>query len=162
MPESTEVDQRTSAIALVDHPGCPRPIPTFLVDLPWAASDDEAIAEIIEQILRAETADQVIDRKGTIKFEDLLGQTIWIDRFSMRPTDLDEGVGAYALIHFHVPGGDLDEITSTSALGVLAQLAKLHHFQALPRLVSIQEVDTGKKGRNNPLYLSLPTVEADF
>lgn len=162
MPESKEIDRRVSAISLVEHPGCDRPIPAFLVDLPWAASDDEAIAEIIEQILLAETADAVIDRQGTVKFEELLGQTIWIDRFSMRPTDLDEGVGAYALIHFHLPTSNRDEVTSTSALGVLAQLAKLHHFGAFPRLVSVQEVDTGKKGKNNPLYLSVPQVEEAF
>lgn len=162
MTDSKAVVVRPPNQTLVPHEGCPRPIPAFLLDLPWAASDDEAIAEIIDQILRAENIDAVLDRQGTVKFEDLIGQNVWIDRFSMRPTDLDEGVGAYALIHFHLPNGERSEVTSTSALGVLAQLYKMHTMGALPRFVSVQEVDTGRKGRNNPLYFGPPAVEESF
>lgn len=143
-----------AAEKLVEWPNCTRPIPEFLTQLPWAAEADDAIADIVERILNASTVEEVIARSDTVEFADLKTQVITVYGFRMMPSTIDTGVGAYAVVDFVRAGSEAHEITTTSALGVLAQLARIYHLGGFPFKCSVLEIDTGKNGKNNPLYLA--------
>lgn len=150
---STAIEKK-ALTQLVSHPGADRPIPAFLTSLPWAADDDEAINDIIAGILGAPTIDAALTRPSTVPFEDFMGTTFQIVDFKMRGSDLEEGIGAYAIMAVVRATDHAEMTTTTSALGVLAQLARIHAEDGFPIWVTLQEVEQNKKGRNNPLYLA--------
>lgn len=146
---------------LVPWEGCIRPIPSFLTELPWAQSDDDAVQDIVARILQAQTVEDVLARSETVEFEQLSGVVIIVHGFKMLPSLLEKGVGAYAVIDFTYDKGDTHQITTTSSLGVLAQLATTYRLSGFPLRAAVLEIDTGKNGKNNPMYLA-PASDATF
>jgi hypothetical protein len=139
---------------LVEWAGCPRPIPQYLTTLPWSHSDDEIADDIAQRILTADTPARVLELTETTKFEDLVGRRVLVNGFVMRPSDLEDGVGAYALISFEdLDSGDMG-ITTTSAGGVLAQLARMFQLGSIPFRAVVTEVQAKKKGHDNPKYFT--------
>lgn len=138
---------------LVPWEGCKRPIPQFLTLLPWAQDSDQAVTDIVNRILNAATVDDVIAQTQSDKLETLYGTVITIHGFRIMPSDLDEGIGAYAVIDYTPDGKSEHRITTTSAYGVLAQLFRTWQLSGFPLRCAVLEIDTGKKGRNNPVYL---------
>lgn len=149
-------------MALVPWEGCNKPIPAFLTQLPWAQTDDDAVGDIVERILRADTLEKVLERPGTVEFADLVATCIVIHGFKMMPSTIETGVGAYAVIDFTYDGNGEHQITTTSALGVLAQLAKAYQLSGFPLRCGVLEIDTGKNGKNNPLYLAPASATEAF
>lgn len=156
----TDKKMDEKALALVEWKGCTRPIPQFLTTLPWARTDDDAINDIVLRILNAESVEKALEQSDSVKFETLVDTVITIHGFRMMPSDIETGVGAYALIDFTETGSDVHKVTTTSALGVMAQLWKIHQLGGYPVHVGVLEIDTGKNGKNNPLYLALPKTVA--
>lgn len=150
----------TTSTELVAWQGCKRPIPAFLTALPWAQTDEQAINDIIERILKAETVADVIAKSSTNKFETLYGSVITIHGFRMMPSDLDDGCGAFALVDYTLDGNTEHQLTTTSALGVLAQLSRTYQLSGFPLRCAVCEIDTGKNGKNNPVYLG-PVSEGE-
>lgn len=147
---------------LVEWEGCERPVPKFTTALPWAHSGDEATLDIAARILTAATVEEVLARQDTVEFEKLFDVVIIVHGFRMMPSALDEGIGAYAVIDFTYDGSDKHQITTTSALGVLSQLARIYQLGGFPFACSVMEIETGKKGRNNPLYLCPAELATPF
>lgn len=150
----TKPNDKQPGMALVPWEGCPKPIPEFLTLLPWAQTDDDAVSDIVARILNADTVEDVLARQDTVDFEQLVDVPITVHGFKMLPSTIDTGVGAYAVIDFTYTGADAHQITTTSALGVLAQLARVWQLSGYPFQCAVLEIDTGKNGRNNPLYLA--------
>lgn len=149
----TTTDIIKNQMELVKHPLASRPIPAFLVNAPWTVDDDEAQASIVARILAAEDADAVMAKSRTVEFKAYLGTEITIYDFRMRGSDLADGIGAYAVLDVADYAGKR-EITTTSALQVLAQLVAWHRLDAFPVKCYVLEVELNKKGRSNPVYLS--------
>lgn len=153
-------DNPRPSMDLVPWEGCDKPIPEFLTLLPWAQSDDQAVLDIAQRILSAENVEQVLAKSETVEFSQLVGVVITVHGFRMMPSTIAEGVGAYAVIDFTYEGNETHQITTTSALGVLAQLARTWQLGGFPLTCAVLEIDTGKNGKNNPLYLG-PKTAAD-
>ena len=147
-------DTPSTDLALVEWGGCNKPIPQFLTGLPWAQTDDDAVQDIVKRILGAKTVEDVIARAESVKFETLYGQVIVVHAFRMMPSEIDTGVGAFALIDYTEDGSAEHKVTTTSALGVLAQLARTYQLGGFPLRCAVMEIDTGKNGKNNPVYLA--------
>lgn len=145
---------------LVPWEGCDKPIPEFLTKLPWAQNDDDAVNDIAARILSAENVEQVLAKSETVDFEALVGVAITVHGFKMLASNIKTGVGAYAVIDFTYQGNETHQITTTSALGVLAQLARTWELGGFPLACAVLEIDTGNNGKNNPLYLG-PVAEAE-
>lgn len=142
------------SMALVPWEGCNKPIPQFLTLLPWAQTSDDAVSDIVQRILNAETVDEVLKRQTVSEFEDLFGKVITIHGFKLMASTIETGVGAYAVIDYSDDGETARQITTTSALGVMAALARVHQLGGFPFRCAVLEIDTGKNGRNNPVYLA--------
>ena len=147
-------DKPSTDLELVPWEGCDKPIPAFLTKLPWAQTDDDAVQEIVARILGASTVEEVIARAESVKFETLYGSVITVHAFRMMPSAIETGVGAYALIDYTEDGRDEHKVTTTSALGVLAQLARTWQLGGFPLRCAVMEIDTGKNGKSNPVYLA--------
>lgn len=139
---------------LVAWEGCDKPIPKFLTLMPWAQTSDDAVADIVQRILNAESVDEVLKRQTVTEFEDLYGKVIEIHGFKLMSSTIETGVGAYAVIDYSDDGQTARQITTTSALGVLAALARVYTLSGFPFRCAVLEIDTGKNGRNNPVYLA--------
>lgn len=146
-------DEQPTSMELVPWEGCDKPIPAFLTQLPWAQTDDDAVADIVARILGAKTVEDVIARAESVKFETLYGQVIVIHAFRMMPSTIETGVGAYALVDYTLDGSEEHKVTTTSAMGVLAQLARTYQLGGFPLRCAVLEIDTGKNGKSNPVYL---------
>lgn len=133
---------------------CVKQIPFYLTELPWAESGDEITDDIAMRILSAETAEEVLTLTEPIKFEYLVGRRIQVEGFVMRPSDLEDGIGAYALISYtDVDTGD-SGITSSGASGILAALARMYQLGSIPFKCNVTEVITSKAGHDNPKYFT--------
>jgi hypothetical protein len=154
MSKSTAVETTGTAMARVPWLDCPKPIPAYLTELPWATSDDDVVDAIAARILTAETADDVLTLSEPTKFADLIGHRIEVVSFVMRSSDIEDGIGAYAMIGYDDVDTGETGFTSCGASGVLAQLARMFQLGRLPFRCTVTEVVTGKAGRNNPLYLT--------
>lgn len=156
------LDKAKAGMQLVTWEGCDKPIPEFLTALPWAQSDDQAVLDIAARILAADSVDKVLEKSTTVEFSDLVGVVIVVHGFKMMPSTIADGIGAYAVIDFTYDGNDTHQITTTSALGVLAQLARTFQLGGFPLRAAVLEIDTGKNGKNNPLYLGPATQAESF
>jgi hypothetical protein len=149
----TKTDNQKASLDLVPWEGCPRPIPAFLTLLPWAGSDADAINDIVAHILQGTTVEEVLTRSDAVELEQMMNVVFTIHGFKMMASDLEEGIGAYAVIDFTYDGGTKHQVTTTSALGILAQLARIWQLGGFPFTCSVTEIDTGKNGKANPRYL---------
>ena len=154
------IDKARPGMQLVAWEGCNKPIPEFLTGLPWAQSDDQAVLDIAARILQAETVEKVLEKATTVEFAELVGVPVTVHGFKMMPSPIEEGIGAYAVIDFTYADNGTHQITTTSALGVLAQLARTYQLGGFPLACAVMEIDTGKNGKNNPLYLA-PAADAE-
>lgn len=157
----TDVAKSTAgAMARVAWLDCPKPIPAYLTELPWATSDDDIVDAIAARILTAESPEEVLTLSEPTKFADLIGHRIMVGGFVMRASDISDGLGAYAMIAYSDVDSGENGFTSCGASGVLAQLARMFQLGSMPFEATVTEVVTGKAGRSNPLYLT--KVETSF
>lgn len=156
------IEKARPGMQLVPWEGCNKPIPEFLTGLPWAQDDGEAVLDIAARILAAESVDKVLEKQSTVDLDELIGTVITVHGFKMMPSALKDGVGAYAVIDFTYEGNDTHQITSTSALGVLAQLARTFQLGGFPLTCVPLEIDTGNNGKENPKYLGPVSEKTAF
>lgn len=145
---------KRQGMELVDRKDCIKPIPKFLVELPWGDDENAAVEDIALQILYAESVEEVLSRRDSVEMEQLVGVPITVHSFKLNPSKLKDGIGAFAVIDFTYQGNAKHQVTSTSALGVLAQLARIWQLDGFPFDCAPMEIDTGNNGKNNPIYLA--------
>lgn len=146
-----QVERKTD---LVEWAECPRPVPRYQTDLPWVYTDDEVIAAISERILSAESIEAVLTLSEPTKMEDMPGRRILIGGFVMRPSDLDEGPGGYAMIAYTDADTLEPGFSSTGAAGVVAQLARAWELGSFPFACTVTQIESKSKGHKGPLYLT--------
>lgn len=112
------------ALEAVDDPRCDRPIPRFLLDLPWADNDDEVSDRIIAQMLAAENPYEVSGESATVSGKDLIGKRVVVQNLRVRPSNKQGGWGAYLVVEATLEDRD-DEavIVTVGAKQVVSLLA---------------------------------------
>ena len=95
----------------------------------------DALDSIIGAILSSPSWEQLADPWETASAERLIGRIIRVDRLTRRPSQYKDGLGLFLV----VDGVDTQTgeaiVTTTSAMGVVAQLVKAHVAGWLPLYV---------------------------
>ena len=124
-----------------------RTLPEWLQVFPPAESDEDVSLRIAEQIMSADSVDDVLSEDvGGVGLRDVEGQDITVHDVRLRPSDQDTPTGAYALIAFTREGSDEQEVATSGATNVMAQLVRLFQLGAFP--VQVQYYETPSK--SNP------------
>jgi len=140
--------QTTDATA-VDLVKWHKTLPDWLQELPPAESDDNIVERIAGQILAADSVDDVLSEDvGGIGLRDLIGVDIVVHDVRLRPSDQGGPLGAYALIAFTREGDDMEQIASSGATNVIAQLVRLHQLGAFPVAVQYYETPSASNPMN--------------
>lgn len=111
------------ALQAVDDPRCPRPIPRFMVDMPWSNEDDQAAERIIAKLLSADDPYAAQNAGETLSGKDLVGRRVTVHDIRCSPSQFKGGWGAYLLCDVTVDGGDDHEIMTMGAKEPVALLS---------------------------------------
>lgn len=163
----TEVAQRTPAPPAPQQPGtvtAPEPIPAELLAKIEAAvagipdSTDDDSWGIAEQLLAAETPDQLNAPWSGTSGRDLAGRTLLIHDITRRPSDYDGGPEIFLVVHAtDISTGEAVTFT-TSALAVLLQLAQAHSHGWLPVTADIVAARKPTKRGRVPYHLNITRI----
>lgn len=107
----------------VEHPLCRRPIPAFMLEMPWAEDDEEIQERIIAQILASDDPYQAAEDPTTRAGKALVGQAVVIHDVRCKPSDKPGGWGAYLLCDATIGDSDIHQIVTVGAkqaVGILA------------------------------------------
>lgn len=116
----------------VAHPACRRPIPRFMVELPWAEDDEEMQERIIAQILASDDPYAAAEDPTTQSGKNLVGQRVVIHDIRCKPSDKPGGWGAYLLCDATIGDSDIHQVVSVGAKQAVATLAYAHVNGDLP------------------------------
>lgn len=141
------------AMERVPLEGCDEPIARLFHLLPWGGGGDDAVTEIAANMLMAPTLEAASAPSVAGKIGDYLDQWITIHDVRMRPGEKEGGNGCFAVLDVTAGPDGHHKVVTTGATGVLFLLARAYLEDALPLICMPVEVETGKKGRSNPLYL---------
>lgn len=149
-----EVSGPTAEVAVVaDHDVIMDQAKALIMGIPEAVDGDGS--GLLSAILSANTLDELQEGQHLDSARDLAGRTIKVTELSRRESDLDSELGWYVIVR----GVDLETNRpvqfSTSALGVVLPLAKLHSWGSLPAIVKITEADRPTKAGYRPLNLTV-------
>lgn len=86
------------ALEAVDDPRCPRPIPRFLLDMPWSDDDDQVSERIIAAILANPDPWKAAEDGTSTSGKDLVGRRVVVHDMRVHPSDKPGGWGAYLLL----------------------------------------------------------------
>ena len=92
---------------------CPRPIPRFMLSLPWTSPDDMVSERIIAQLLSADDPYAATDAGSTVSGKDLVGRKVTIHDLRVQPSDKPGGWGAYLLCDVTVDDDDNNRLAMT-------------------------------------------------
>lgn len=116
----------------VAHPDCRRPIPRFMLELPWAEDDEEMQERIIAQILASDDPYAAAEDPTTQSGKNLVGQRVVIHDIRCKPSDKSGGWGAYLLCDATIGDTDIHQVVSVGAKQAVATLAYAHVNGDLP------------------------------
>lgn len=125
------------------------------------ADDSEAYESIVLQLLAADGVDTLNAPWQSGKTESLAGHRLKVESMTRRPSDFGEGLGIYLVIKgTDMNTGERFSLTIGS-VSVLAQLARIHHLNALPAIVElvIAERPTAKGYR--PMHLNVLSLSVN-
>lgn len=111
--------------------------------------------EIVQQILDAETADEVLADTEVTHARDYLGIPFNVLGFNLHTSAYADGPGVFAAIDAASMEGEKLVLTC-GAVNVIAQLYRLAELGQLPRQVMLIEKGTGKDGKRPPMKLVAP------
>lgn len=141
----------TRAIEVVDDPRCPRPIPRFMLDMPWV-QDPEAIQDsIIVQMLASDDPDEFQLSSGTESGKDLVGRKVTVHNVQAFPSKKPGGWGAYLMLDAEVDGDPVRRPISTGAKQAVARLALAFFTGQLPITGTFTVVGTPSPDGNTPI-----------
>lgn len=125
-----------------------REIEPWMAVLPMVRTSDDAMADMIQGILTADSIDAALAVSETIGLEDLVGETLIVRGASLRESQIDEGYPVYAVIDAVMRDTGEKVVITTGALKVVAQLCKFQMMNAWPvtvRTISIQSQSNAKR-----------------
>lgn len=141
----------TAALQGVNDPRCARPIPRFMVGMPWADDDEDVSERIIAAMLAADDPYQAQDAGKTVSGKDLVGRRVTVHDMRVRPSDKAGGWGAYLLLDCTVDDDDTDHrVVTIGAKQAVATLAYAWYSGDLP-VVGTVTVITETAGGNTVL-----------
>lgn len=144
-------------VVTIPAPGSLEELEAILMDElepPEVSSDPEAISrEIMLQILRAETDEDMLAIGSATSWQELLGIPVELRKFHWLPSRYDQG----AKVFFVVTGTRLDTgenvVLTTSGQNVLAQLINLQRRDRFPSVWRLVESEKETARGFKPLWL---------
>jgi hypothetical protein len=120
--------------------------------------DPEQIsAQIVGDILRARSVEDVLGQRQLVEAESVLGQRIVVRNVRWMGSAFDDGPGFYAVIDAANDDGE-PMMIGCGGRNVMAQLFRLIELGALPLYVRIQRADKATAAGYYPLYLDPATA----
>lgn len=147
---------RSKLTQLVKVPGLERPVPAWAALIPYDPDSDAIAERIALRAFEAESLEEMLEESPTVPIESLVGGHIRIEAVTLLKSGIEEDnkVGVYCAMEYVNLRDGTRAVTTTSAKGVMMQLANAVLRGWLPFECTVAEVETGKNGRNNPLHLA--------
>lgn len=121
--------------------------------------DGNGAESIVDQILNAESFEELDSPWSTTDTDGLIGRVITIRDVKARRSDFAEGLGFYVI----ASGNDYqsgDPITfTTGSVSVVAQLVRAYVIGALPLVCSLVKADRPTKDGYYPQHLAIVTPD---
>jgi len=119
-----------------------------------AETDPEQISrEIVNRILQASTADEVLATGDVRHARELLGQPILIHSIKLNESDYTDGAGIYMIVEASDPDFGESFAVSTGSSHCMAQLYRLSELGALPCKAKFTQATKPTKNGNFPMRL---------
>lgn len=137
----------TRALEAVDDPRCPRPIPRFLLDMPWVDDNDPVSERIIAAILAEPDPWAAQMDEASQSGKDLVGRKVTVFDMRVQPSTKPGGWGAYLLCDCVVGDGDgIHKAVTVGAKQAVAMLALAWFSGDLPLTGTFTVVTETAKG----------------
>ena len=119
------------------------------------ADDSEAYESIVTQLLSADGVDALNAPWDANKSEQLAGKRLKLEQITRRASDFGEGLGIYLVCKgVNLDSGERFTITIGS-VSVVAQLARIHHLDALPAIVELMVAERPTAKGFRPMHLKV-------
>ena len=119
------------------------------------SNDDEAYESIVLQLLSADGLDALNAPWDTDKAGKFTGHRLRIEGMTRRPSDYDGGLGLYIVIKGTDLGTGEKFVLTIGSVSVVAQLARIHHLNALPAIVELVIADKPTSKGYRPMHLKV-------
>lgn len=120
-----------------------------------ASDADLAVADIIAQVLSADSVDDVLGDVDVIGLQEMLDEPIVLYGIKFQRSDFEAGAPYYAVIDVERPKKQWRGPVTTGAQTILAQLVRLQQLGAYPvTLIATKATDKPTRGGYWPLKLS--------
>lgn len=139
------------AMQLVTDERTPRPIPAFMLELPWADDSDEIVERIITQLLASDDPDAFQSADNTQELKKLLGKQITVHDLRVRASDKDGGWGGFLILDVTIEGSADHQVITTGAKQAVARLGRAYLDGQIPGTGTFVEVAAASTGRSAPL-----------
>lgn len=113
----------TNALEPIFDERCERPIPRFMVDMPWSDGDDMIAERIIAKMLASDDPYTITDAGETLSGKALVGRKITVHDLRCKASDKKGGWGAYLLCDITIDDADFHEAMTVGAKEAVAKLA---------------------------------------
>lgn len=144
---ATRQEAARYALETVKVPECRRPVPRFMLDLPWAADDEAMADQILTNVLASEDIVGATQPAGALHAEDVLDVPLTVGDLRARESDLrDARWGAYLILSVTYPDGTLAAVT-TGAAQACATMWRLWcegRFPVVGRFVALNNPGEGR------------------
>ena len=117
--------------------------------------DGSATERILEQILAAETLDQLDAPWDVTKARDLAGQLLRIDALKRQPSSFEGGLRIFLVVFYTNTRNGEQNVFSTSSLSVVAQLIRGYAIGGCPFYAELIVADRPTAGGFRPHHLKL-------
>ena len=136
---------QTEAMALVDDDRFPRPVPRFLLELPYGGDSDEITDRIAGAILVADDPDEAQGDSGSSAGKDITGKTATVHDLVVMPAnpqkvDQKKGWPAYLLLDVTLGDDPHHLVVNTGAKQAVTRLARAWAEGQLPVTGAFSEI----------------------
>jgi hypothetical protein len=125
-------------------------------DLPEA--EDDATDRIVQQILAADSPEDVNAIWEATGIERWLDVPLLITSLHRAPSDFEDGIGVYVVIKAQTTGDRRDVVITTGSVNVIAQLIKAHTSDWFPLVATPRGPKRPPKNGRFPYRLELGLV----
>ena len=119
---------------------------------------EEVYARMAAQILRANTADEVIDAQDSTKAENILNIPIWCTSITAQDSDEEfaEGVGLFIIVKGIRSDRREEVAVACGGWSVVMEGIRIHMLNELPYMLTIRQKKRKTKRGFYPLYIGRP------
>lgn len=116
---------------------------------------DDAVARIVEQILSAETPEELNKPWDSDGMRDLDGQVLTIHDMHKLPSDYRGGLGVYLSCRCTLHSTGETKQLSTGSVNAVSQLVSLYVMKGLPRTVMVRRAERQSRNGYWPYHLEV-------